>query len=231
MALLLLSNSASADGYLVHALDWMAETLDGARHVSFVPYAAVTISFDAYADRVREALAPLDVRVTSVHEAESAAAVIASSDAVLVGGGNTFHLLRLLYRHGLIDAVRKAVRGGTPFVGWSAGSNVAGPTICTTNDMPIVEPPSFEALGLVPFQINPHYTDAHPPGHRGETRAERLAEFVACHATPVVALPEGTALRVDDGAVTHLGDAPAHLFTRDTPAGRPLTDAELATLI
>jgi dipeptidase E len=228
--LLLLSNSSSDAGYLVHAHPWITEALGGARRVLFVPFAGVTLGWDAYAARVREALAPLGVEVVSAHEAGDAAAAVGEADAFAVGGGNTFALLRELYARDLLGPIRERASAGVPYVGWSAGANVACPTIRTTNDMPVVEPPSLDALGLVPFQINPHYTDAHPPGHRGETRAERLAEFVALNPhVPVVGLPEGTALRVGPLSVERLGPGPVHLFERDAPP-RTLEDPDLSFL-
>ena len=231
MRLLLLSNSTSpGHPYLAHAREWIAGALGDARRVAFVPYAGVTVSYSDYADRVREALAGLDVEITSVHEAPSAERAVAEADAVFVGGGNTFHLLREMHLRGLVRAVRHRVEAGATYVGWSAGANVACPTIRTTNDMPVVEPPTFDALGLVPVQINPHYTDAHPDGHQGETRAQRLAEFVACNpGAPVVGLPEGTALRLDGGAVRLLGGG-ARLFDPASPEGRAATEADLAPL-
>ena len=223
MRLLLLSNSTSPGrAYLDHASSWLAAFLDGAERVAFVPYAGVTVGWDAYADKVRGAL-PGGLELVSAHETERATDALDGADAVLVGGGNTFHLLREMYRTGLVDALRDRVRDGLPFVGWSAGSNVACPTIRTTNDMPIVQPPSFDALGLVPFQINPHYTDAHPDGHQGETRAQRLAEFVAANPdVPVIGLPEGTALRVDGLQLDLLGGG-ALRFDPESPEGRPAT--------
>jgi len=213
MSILLLSNSSSSAGYLVHAHEWIAGALGDARRVAFVPFAGVTLNWDEYADRVEEALEPLGVQVTPVHRAEDAPAAVAAADAVLVGGGNTFVLLRELYARGLVAAIRARVAAGAPFVGWSAGSNVACPTIRTTNDMPVVEPPSLDALGLVPFQINPHYTDRTIPGHGGESRADRLAEFVVMNpGLPVVGLPEGTGLRVSDGRVERLGPHAVTLF-------------------
>jgi dipeptidase E len=147
----------------------------------------------------------------------------------MVGGGNTFHLLRGMYEKGLVEAIRgRVLTGVASYIGWSAGSNVACPTIRTTNDMPIVEPPTLDALGLVPFQINPHYTDARLEGHRGETRDDRLAEFV--HANPgvrVVGLREGTMLRVEGGRVALVGERGPRLFVkgeepRDLSADEPL---------
>ena len=231
--ILLLSNSTSPDGaYLTHAHAWIAEALRSVHRVAFVPYAALTVSYDAYTDRVREALAPLGLAITSVHGHRSPAETVAQNDAVLVGGGNTFALLAAMQRTGLIEAIRSRVAHGAPFVGWSAGANVAGPTIRTTNDMPVVEPAGFAALGLVPFQINPHYTDAHPPGHRGETRAERLAEFVAANpTTPVIGLPEGTALRIDPVGVRLLGADAAPVFSAEAPTGRPVVEARLGAAL
>jgi dipeptidase E len=156
----------------------------------------VTVTWDAYAARVAEALGPLGVRVRPVHASDDPAGVVRDAAAVAVGGGNTFHLLAHLYRSGLLGAVRDRVAAGAPYLGWSAGSVVACPTLQTTNDMPVVEPPAFAALGLVGVQINAHYTDFHPPGFQGETRAERLAEFVAANPdAAVVGLPEGAGSR------------------------------------
>ncbi|MEL6616024.1 MAG: dipeptidase PepE [Bacteroidota bacterium] len=229
--MLLLSNSSSEAGYLTHALPWLRETLEDARRAAFVPYAGVTVTWGAYADKVREALVSLDMDIVSVHETGNPTGLVSEADAVLVGGGNTFHLLREVYRQGLVELVRQRVRGGMPYIGWSAGSNLACPTIMTTNDMPVAQPPTFEAFGLVPFQINPHFTDAHPPGHRGETRRQRLAEFVAANPEmPVVGLPEGTALRVASGEIALLGAERAVVFDPTSPEGRDASASEIAAL-
>ncbi len=230
MPILLLSNSSSDAGYLTHARGWIAEAVGDARRVAFVPYAAVTFSYDDYTARVATALDGLGLEIVGVHAAADPAQAVRDADAVFVGGGNTFHLLREMYALGLVEAVRARVASGAPYVGWSAGANVAGPTVRTTNDMPIVEPPSLDALALVPVQINPHYTDAHPPGHRGETRAERLAEFVAANPdAPVVGLPEGTAVRIGDGAAL-LGDGAARVFDTASPLGRDAEAGEAEAL-
>lgn len=230
--LLLLSNSSSPGRpYLAHARDWIAESLGDARRVAFVPYAAVTFSYDDYAARVRDALDGLGLDIVGVHGHDDPADAVRQSEAVLVGGGNTFHLLRACYELGLVEAIREHVAGRGPYVGWSAGANLACPTIRTTNDMPVVEPPSLDALALVPVQINPHYTDAHPDGHQGETRAQRLAEFVAANpGAPVVGLPEGTAVRVDGADVRLLGGRGARLFDGQTPEGRPAAPGEAEAL-
>ncbi|NNE70451.1 MAG: dipeptidase PepE [Rhodothermales bacterium] len=219
MRLLLLSNSRNPDsGYLEHARDWFADFLRGVRRMAFVPYAAVRFSYDDYERAVAEALGDL-VEIRSVHHGVPAQ-VVEECDAVAVGGGNTFHLLHEMARFELPGAIRKAVRDGKPYCGWSAGSNVASPTIRTTNDMPIIEPPSFEALELVPFQINPHYLDAHPDRHMGETREERLLEFCRVNPqVPVVGLREGSAILVDGGAPRLLGNRTARIFRgTDEPA-------------
>ncbi|HEU5175066.1 MAG TPA: dipeptidase PepE, partial [Gemmatimonadaceae bacterium] len=146
MRLLLLSSSRAAGGpWLTWAVDDIAETLDGARTLAFVPWAGVTLAWDAYTEMLRDALAPLKAQVRGVHEGDSGA-ILADAEAVLVGGGNTFRLLERLQVTGTLDVLRARVRDGMPYVGWSAGSNIACPTIRTTNDMPVIEPPSFEAL-------------------------------------------------------------------------------------
>jgi dipeptidase E len=185
------------------------------KRVLFVPFAAVTRTEDEYRDRVRKHFGPLGYEVESLHEAGDARAAVEGADAVAVGGGNTFKLLRAVYEAGVVGLVRERVEAGMPYVGWSAGSNLACPTIRTTNDMPIVEPPGFNAFNLVPFQINPHYTDYHPPGHMGETRDERLNEFV--HVNPgvrVIGIREGTMLRVEGDDIKLLGGKTARYFVK-----------------
>ncbi|HTT69280.1 MAG TPA: dipeptidase PepE [Gemmatimonadales bacterium] len=223
--LLLLSNSRNAgQGYLEHAGDVIRAFLGPAvKTVLFVPYAAVRVSYDAFAASVGIRLREWGYRIECVHLRSDPAAAVQGAEAVMVGGGNTFQLLKALYEHGLVEALRARARCGTPYVGWSAGANVAGPSIRTTNDMPIVEPPSFAALGLVPFQINPHYTDAVIPDHAGETRAERLLEFVTANpGVSVVGLREGSILRVEGGALELLGSKPARVFV----GGREPTEHE-----
>lgn len=213
--LLLLSNSRNAgQGYLDHALAPIRSFLGASRkRVLFIPYAGVRLSYDDYAANVRERFEAMGYALDSIHEAANPARAVDEAGVLVVGGGNTFHLLFALAERGLIEHIRARVLAGLPYVGWSAGSNIACPTIRTTNDMPIVEPPSFEALGLVPFQINPHYTDLHPPGHQGETRAERIEEFCTVNpSVPVVGLPEGTMLRVEGNRLTLLGSLPAYVF-------------------
>ena len=216
--LLLFSNGSELIGLTpaVYAHDALRDFLGTAvRRVLFVPFAAVVRTEDEYLARVQNNFGPLGYEVESLHQAADAREAVERAEAIAVGGGNTFHLLRGLYRAGVVELIRERVQNGMPYVGWSAGSNVACPTIRTTNDMPIVEPPTLDALGLVPFQINPHYTDFHPPGHMGETRDERLKEFA--HANPgvrTVGIREGTILRVEGDRVTLIGDKPARYFIK-----------------
>ena len=215
MRLLLLSNSTNyGSTFLGHAgetiRDFFGEDIG---EVLFVPYAAVRFPFDAFAEKVAERFGPLGYGVRPIHREPDPVAAVERAEAIAVGGGNTFQLLKRLYDEALLEPIRERVRAGMPFAGWSAGSNVACPTIRTTNDMPIVEPPSFAALGLVPFQINPHYTDAVIPNHGGETRGDRLLEFVEANpGMPVVALREGSTIRVDGTGMRLLGEQPAVAF-------------------
>jgi len=214
MNLLLLSNSRMPDGrYLAHALDAIGEAAAGRRRALFLPFAGTTIAWDDYAANVREALAPLGLEIAGAHREADPVAALAAAELVLVGGGNTFRLLHESRRRGWLGPIRAAVRAGLPYVGWSAGSVLAGPTIRTTNDMPIVDPGGLESLALVPFQLNCHYTDAMPPGHQGETRRQRLAEYlVLSPRDTVVGLPEGDWLTVRDDAVALHGPYGGWLF-------------------
>ena len=232
--LLLLSNSTNfGEPFLQYPIRTIQQFLGPAvSEVLFVPYAGVRLSYPDYAARVRERFQEIGVAVTSVHEAENPAAAVERAAAIVVGGGNTFCLLDRLYTHGLVERIRERVQQGVPYLGWSAGSNVACPTIRTTNDMPIAEPPSLNALGLVPFQINPHYTDATLPNHGGETRAERLTEFLEMNpAMSVIGLREGTMLRVEDGRIELLGDKPARIFRRNREIIEPAPGDSLQFLL
>lgn len=218
--LLLLSNSKTEGfGYLDHAETVLRDFLgDRVQSVLFVPFAGVRVSYAEYARLVGERFGRMGYQVISLHELDDPIQAVTQAQAIAVGGGNTFHLLHSLYQANVLDAIRQRVADGMPYVGWSAGSNIACPTIKTTNDMPIVEPPSFAALELVPFQINPHYLDTHPEGHHGETREERLTEFLVVNpSVTVVGLREGTWLR-REGSTLELGGAkPARIFQYGTP--------------
>lgn len=215
MRLLLLSNSVGTDGaYLAWAEPELRKFLgESGQTLFFVPYAGVTMSATDYTRKVSDFFEPLGVRVVGAHESDDPATALHECGAVAVGGGNTFHLLRELRRTGLLALIGDAVRAGMPYIGWSAGSNVACPTIRTTNDMPIVDPGGLESFGFLPWQINAHFTDAHPPNHRGETRRERIVEFLAANpGEPVIALPEGTGLRVTGEKFEVFGASSALVF-------------------
>ena len=214
MKLLLISNSTNAgEAYLEYPKQNIKDFLDGIGEVVFVPYAAVTFSFDAYKEKVRNRFAEIGIAVKSVHEFDDPAQAVREAKAIVVGGGNTFQLTKMMQEQGLIEAIRERVLAGVPYVGWSAGSNVACPTICTTNDMPIVEPESFKVTGLIPFQINPHYLDAHPDGHAGETREQRLEEYIAANPDMYVAgLREGCMFRVEGEKMELIGPRSLRVF-------------------
>jgi dipeptidase E len=213
--LMLLSNSRRREGdpLLAHVRGELTAWLPARARIAFVPYALA--DHEDYTAKFRTALEPLGFVARGVHEDADPRRVLADSDAVFVGGGNSFRLVRALQETGLREAVRDLVGDGMPYIGSSAGTNVACPTIRTTNDMPIVEVPSLAAIGVVPFQINPHYQDPEPHRvHMGETREERLLQFLECNDVPVLGLREGSWLEVrdDDGRVG--GDRPARLFRR-----------------
>ncbi|HJW93930.1 MAG TPA: dipeptidase PepE [Thermoanaerobaculia bacterium] len=205
MKLLLISSSnVYGHGYLDHSEPFIRDFLGAHRRVAFIPYAATDHA--GYTKNVRERFAKMDLEI--VDEMQGA-------DALFVGGGNTFRLLKTLYDRNLLDAIRDRVRGGMPYIGSSAGTNITCPTIRTTNDMPVVWPPSLDALGFVPFQINPHYLDPDPNSkHQGETREERIRDFHEDNDTPVVGLREGTMLQVEDADVRLIGSMPARIFVK-----------------
>ena len=213
-SLLLLSTSTvHGTGYLEHALAELDAFLGPCRRVTFVPFALK--DRDAYAAKARAAFLRIGREVASLHEAASPSDALEEAEAVFVGGGNTFRLLDTLYTLDLMDPLRRRVLRGLPYSGASAGANLACPTLKTTNDMPIVEPPTFDALGLVPFQINPHYLDPDPAStHMGEPRATRIAEYPRRERLPVVGLREGAMLRVEGDLVTLRGRAGARIFRR-----------------
>ncbi|HYU31309.1 MAG TPA: dipeptidase PepE [Thermoanaerobaculia bacterium] len=212
--LLLISTSTThGTGYLDHCADQIQDLLGNLRRVLFVPYALY--DHDAYAEKARERYARMGYELTSVHEADDPAAAVRGADALFIGGGNTFRLLTRLYEKDLLEPIRRRVAAGMPYVGTSAGSNVACVTIRTTNDMPIVQPPSFDALDLVPFNLNPHYLDPDPAStHMGETREERLRQFLEENDKVVVGLCEGAMLRIEGSSVRLLGSAGARIFRR-----------------
>jgi dipeptidase E len=215
--LLLLSSSRVAGyGYLEYARSSFADFLgSGVKRVLFVPFAIVTKSYDDYLEMVRPPFRELGVEVDGIHRVDHPEEAVEGAQAIVVGGGNTWRLVRELRIRDLMDPIRQAVRRGTPYVGWSAGANVACPTFQTTNDMPICDPLAFETLGLVPFQINPHYLHGNPPGFQGETREDRIREYLEMNPeVVVVGLREGTLLRVESGEIRLVGAETCRVFRR-----------------
>jgi dipeptidase E len=212
--LLLLSTSkVYGSEYLDHAEAEIRDFLGGVGRVLFVPFAIA--DREGYAAKTRERFRAMGYRIESLHEASDKRQAIIDAEAIFIGGGNTFRLLKTLCAFELLPVIRARVENGMPYIGSSAGSNVAAPTIKTTNDMPIVEPPSFNALGLVSFQINPHYLDQKPGStHMGETREERLLQYLEENDTPVVGLREGAMLRVEAGVTLLKGSTGARIFRK-----------------
>lgn len=217
MRFLLISNSTNAgEAYLQHAGDAIENFLGSqVKKVLFVPYAAVSFSFNEYQKKVQKKFDEFGIKVDSLHHYSfvEKKKAIEEAEAIVVGGGNTFHLLKFLQKEELVEVIRHRVLDGIPYIGWSAGANVACPTICTTNDMPITEPDSFHALNLVRFQINPHYLDAHPEGHAGETREKRIKEFLVINPfIYVVGLREGSTILMESGEIKLLGNKNLRVF-------------------
>lgn len=229
--LLLVSNSTlHGSGYLDHCAAQIALHLRGVTRVLFVPYAL--LDRDGYAAQVRLRFLAMGYQLESIHEAADPRAAVRDAEAVFIGGGNTFRLLRELYAHDLLGLLRERVRSGMPYIGSSAGSNVACLTIGTTNDMPIVQPPSFEALGLVPFNLNPHYLDPDPSSkHMGETREVRIRQFHEENPQPVIGLREGAMLHVLDQQMTLLGVTGARIFRRGRDPEEVSPGADLSELL
>ena len=219
MRLLLISNSTMpGELYLSYPMPEIANFLGNQPlKILFIPYAAVTFSFDEYEDKVKERFEKLHHVVTSIHRAADTAKAVREAEVIVTGGGNTWQLVRMMNDNGLFPLIRQRVLAGIPFIGWSAGSNVTCPTLRTTNDMPIVDPKGFDCLNLVPFQINPHYLDKNPEGHGGETREQRIEEFLEINpGIYVVGLREGSMLRREDDQLSLIGDKTARIFKKGT---------------
>jgi len=231
MKLLLISNSTLyGSGYLDHAESEIRDFLGGLKRVLFVPFALQ--DRDAYAATAKTRFAKMGYDLSSIHTAKDPQRAVQDTEAIFIGGGNTFRLLKTLYDYDLLEIIRRRVRAGMPYIGSSAGSNVSAPTIKTTNDMPIVQPPSFDALALIWFQINPHYIDADPGStHMGETREQRLLQFLEEDSTPVAALREGAMLRLEDGVTILQGSSGARIFRRDLEPVETLPGDQLDALL
>jgi len=221
--LLLISNSTMAgEAYLGWPKQYIKDFLDNnnVKKVTFVPYAGVglseeslTASYDVYTERVADVFGELGFEIESVHQTTDPVQMVNNAEAVAVGGGNTFHMVGKMQETGIMQAIKINAEAGMPYMGWSAGSNVACPTLMTTNDMPIYQPKSFDCMGLIPFQINPHYLDANPEGHGGETRQQRIEEFLVINRNmKVLGLREASLLFVEGSLMKLLGSRDLRLF-------------------
>src|SRR6516164_2920037 len=212
--ILLVSNSTVyGRGYLDHVEQQIKSFLGNAERVLFFPFAL--FERDSYAAKAKARFAAMGYSIEPAHAVSDPHQAIEQTDAIFIGGGNTFRLLKALQDLDLLDPIRQRVKRGAPYIGSSAGSNVAGPTIKTIKDMPIVQPRSFDSLGLVPFQISPHFQDPDPDSrHMGETQEERIVQFLEENETPVVGIREGAWLVCENGAVTLRGEAGARIFRR-----------------
>jgi dipeptidase E len=231
LRILLVSNSTlHGRGYLDHVEDEIRNILGPARLVLFFPYALH--DRDGYAAKAAERFAAMGYEMKSAHAADDPREAVAKADAIFIGGGNTFRLLKALQDLELIEPIRRRIQNGAPYIGSSAGSNVAGPTIKTTKDMPIVQPRSFDALGLVPFQISPHFQDPDPTStHMGETQEERILQFLEENETPVLGMREGAWVRIQNRSVTLRGSRGARIFRRGEEPVEAVTGDEISGLV
>ncbi len=216
MRLLLISNSTNAGEEYLDYPKMEIRNFLGEKKITglFIPYAGVSITFDNYTKRVKERFNEVGHDIISIHELKDPVEAVKNAEAIIVGGGNTWQLIKMIQDNQLIEAVREKVLNGTPYIGWSAGSNVACPTIKTTNDMPVVEPDSFNAFNLIKSQINPHYLDKNPDGHAGETREDRINEFlIANQDMNVLGLREGCMFRIEEDDISLIGARPVRVFT------------------
>ena len=218
--------------YLDYLMPTLAEHFKNVSNLIFVPFARPGgISHDEYTEKVKPVFKQLNISVKGIHEFENPIEAITNAEAIFTGGGNTFVLVSMLYKLNLLDAIQNAVENGTPYLGTSAGSNICGLTMGTTNDMPIAYPPSFRTLGLVSFNLNPHYLDPiEGSQHMGETRETRINEFHHYNPQSVLGLREGSWLEVLGKTITLKGDLPARLFQQGKEPIELETETDLSNL-
>ncbi len=226
------TSTLHGSGYLEYLLPELQQFFAGKKSLLFIPYARPGgISHDEYTSKVKETFAKINIEVSGLHEYENPVEAVKNAEAIFTGGGNTFLLVSQLYSNKVMSAVADAVKSGTPYLGSSAGSNITGLSMQTTNDMPIVYPPSFQTLGLIPFNLNPHYLDADLQSkHMGETRETRIKEFHQFNAIPVLGLREGSWLEVEGDKITLKGDLKARLFRQGKEAEELETGSNLSFL-
>jgi len=226
------SSTIHGSSYLEYITEELKVLFKDAKTILFIPYARPGgISHDNYTKNTNDAFAKIGKKIQGIHEYKNPIEAIKSADGIFVGGGNTFVLTYQLYKNNLIDTLKHTVKNGTPYLGTSAGSNICGLTIKTTNDLPIVYPPSFNALGLVPFNINPHYLDPDKSStHMGETRETRIKEFHHYNTQPVIGLREGSWLAVQDNSIILKGQLTARIFEYNKAPYEIISETELNTL-
>jgi dipeptidase E len=218
--------------YLEYLFPVLKSHFEGCQSVLFIPYARPGgISHDDYTQKVKIAFAKINIDVTGIHEYPNAGEVILGAEALFVGGGNTFLLVSQLYENNIMTLLSEVIKSGKPYLGTSAGSNITGFSMQTTNDMPIIYPPSFETLGIIPFNLNPHYLDPDPSSnHMGETRETRIKEFHAFNETPVLGLREGSWLEVLGEKIILKGNLSARLFQKNKTPEELATGSDLSYL-
>lgn len=231
---MLIASTSTVHGkaYLEYMLPELSNFFEGIPELLFIPFARPGgITYDEYTAIAQKGFESLNIKVKGIHEFENPKEAINNAAGIFVGGGNTFELVSQLYTHDLMSAIKRAVENGTRYFGTSAGSNITGVSMKTTNDMPIVYPPSFKTLGLINFNLNPHYLDPDMSSkHMGETRETRIKEFHQFNETPVLGLREGSWLNVEGEQITLKGDLPARLFIKGLEAKELRTNADLSSL-
>ncbi|AUP81554.1 dipeptidase PepE [Flavivirga eckloniae] len=226
------TSTIHGSGYLDYILNDLAEFFKGIDEILFIPYARPSgISHDAYTEKANMAFSKINKSARGIHTYENPTEAVNNAKAIFIGGGNTFVLTNQLYKNNLISALQTAIKNGTPYLGTSAGSNICGLTIETTNDMPILYPPSFKALAFVPFNINPHYLDPDKNSkHMGETRETRIKEFHNFNNQPVIGLREGSWLHVKEDSIVLKGELTARVFEYNKLPYEVLSGTELNQL-
>lgn len=219
MKKLIIASTSTVHGSepLEYLLPTLKDFFQGVTNLVFIPFARPSgISYDDYTAKVQKAFSKIDISVKGVHQFDNFKEAIQQAEAIFTGGGNTFELVNQLYKNDLLEVLKKSILGGTPYLGTSAGSNICGVNMKNTNDMPIVYPPSFDTLSMIPFNINAHYLDPDPSStHMGETRETRIKEFHVFNNIPVLGLREGSWLEVSGDSIVLKGEFTARLFKKD----------------